>query len=418
MANGKYIVVESLPDQTSFYSWFLSKLLMGMSWSEYAKSLITPFNLLVAFIMCFGLPLIALRFLNGLSVVTHASNEYPWGLFLGWGLFGGVPLSATGFVIATAYYIFGFKKYQPIVRLGVLTGFLGYLFAIIFLLTDLGRPWRIYYPMTVSFGTASVLFLVAWHVTTYLTVQFLEFSPAILEWLRSQRIRKWALKITIGMTIAGIILSTLHQSALGAMFLLVPGKLHQLWYTSYLPELFLCSSIFAALAMVIVVSTLIVRFLRSSTDGAFRDSLDEITLSLGKGAAVVMYVYIALKLVALAHDNNWAVLATPYGYLYLIEMLGFVLAPAVLLGLGYKHGSTGMVRLGAFWAVAGVLFNRINISIIAYNWNLPGHLHHIIPPWQEVAVVLTISAIHVLLFRWIVNRMPVVREEGQYSDKH
>jgi Ni/Fe-hydrogenase subunit HybB-like protein len=408
---------ETLNSNVPFRSWFMDKLLMGMSWPEYRKSLITPFNVVAALILSVGLPLIVLRFVNGLYVVTHASHEYPWGLFLGWGLFGGVPLSATGFVMATAYYIFGFKRYQPLVRLGVLTGFLGYLFAVIYLMTDLGRPWRIYYPMAVGFGTASVLFLVAWHVATYLTVQLLEFSPAILEWLHSKRVRAWAVMITVGMTIAGIILSTLHQSALGAMFLLAPGKLHPLWYSSYIPVFFLSSSIYAALAMVIVVSTLAARFLRHRADQNFLGNLDSLTIGLGTGACVGIYVYFALKIIGIAHDNNWALLGTPYGYWFLVEMLGFVLLPALILTYGVKIRSVFAVRLGAFMAVAGIIMNRLNVSIIAFNWNLPEHLHHIIPPWKEVAVVLAIATVHILIFRWILNRMPVLREQPGY-EKH
>jgi Ni/Fe-hydrogenase subunit HybB-like protein len=194
-----------------FRSWFTRKLLMGMTYPEYIRSLVSPFNVVAAVILCIGLPLIALRFIYGLAFVTHASQNYPWGLYLGWGLFTGVPLSATGFVIGTAYYIFGFKGYRSIVRLAILAGFLGYLFAVIYLLNDLGRPWKIYYPMLIKYGTASVLFLVAWHVALYLTVQFLEFSPSILEWLNSRLVRQWALLMTIGLTIAGIVLSTLHQ---------------------------------------------------------------------------------------------------------------------------------------------------------------------------------------------------------------
>jgi len=399
----------------NFRSWFMDKLLMGMTWPEYFRSLITPFNIVAAMILSVGLPLIAMRFLFGLHVVTHASNDYPWGLYLGWGLFGGVPLSATGFVMATAYYIFGFKRYHPILRLGVLTGFLGYLFAVIYLLIDLGRPWRIYYPMIIGFGTQSVLFLVAWHVATYLTVQLVEFSPAILEWLKSQRVRRWAVMLTIGMTIAGIILSTLHQSALGAMYLLVPGKLHPLWYSSYIPVLFLCSSIYAALAMVIMVSTLAIRFLKNRTDQTFRESLPKLTLGLGQGAAVGMYVYLVFKVIALAHDNRWSLLTTGYGYWYLLEVLGFVLAPALLFTFGVKKQSVSMVRFAAFWAVVGIVFNRINVSIITLNWNLPEHLHHIIPPWTEAMAVLSIATIHVLLFRWILNRMPVLHADTDYE---
>ncbi|KKL85270.1 hypothetical protein LCGC14_1956390, partial [marine sediment metagenome] len=239
-----------------FRQWFMDKLLIGMTWPEYARSLVTPFNLFAAVILCFAVPVFGARYIYGLSAVTHASNDYPWGILLGWGLFGGVPLSGAGFVVATGYYIFGFKGLKPIVRLAVLSGLLGYGFAASYLMIDLGRPWRIYYPMIMGFGTASLLFLVAWHVTVYLTVQLLEFSTTILEWLRSRRVHRWAMLITVAMTIAGIILSTLHQSSLGGMFLLIPGKLHPLWYSTYLPVFFLSSSIYAAMSLVIFVSTL------------------------------------------------------------------------------------------------------------------------------------------------------------------
>jgi Ni/Fe-hydrogenase subunit HybB-like protein len=401
-----------------FRSWFLGKLLMGMTWPDYFRSLITPFNIVAAIILSVGLPILALRFYYGLYFATHASQEYPWGLYLGWGLFGGVPLSATGFVMATAYYIFGFRRYHSLLRLAVLTGFLGYLFAVIYLLTDLGRPWRIYYPMMIGFGTQSVLFLVAWHVATYLTVQLVEFSPAILEWLKSQRVRKWAVMLTIGMTIAGIILSTLHQSALGAMYLLAPGKLHPLWYSSYLPVFFLSSSIYAALAMVIFVSTLAARFLKNRCDGEFLENLPKLTLGLGQGAAVGIYVYFVLKIIGIAHDNNWHYLSTPYGYWFLVELLGFVLAPALLFTYGVKKQSVGVVRFAAFCAVLGIVLNRINVSIIALNWALPEHLHHIIPPWKEAAVVMAIATIHVLIFRWILNRMPVLHAHPDYKETH
>ncbi len=402
----------------NFQSWFMDKLLMGLSWPEYLRTLITPFNIAAMIILSVGLPLIAVRFVQGLASVTHASNEYPWSLLLGWGLFSGVPLSATGFVMATAYYIFGFKRYHPLVRLGVLTGFLGYLFAVIYLMTDLGRPWRIYYPMFVGFGTASVLFLVAWHVATYLTVQLLEFSPAILEWVKSHRVRRWATMITIGMTIAGIILSTLHQSALGALFLLSPGKMHPLWYSQYLPVFFLCSSIYAALSMVIVVSTLAAKFLKDKTDEGFLGSLDRLTIGLGKGASVGIYVYFALKLIGVAHDDNWNLLGTGYGSWFITELLLFVLVPGIILSVGVKKKSAGIVRLGAFSAVIGVIVNRINVSTVAFNWNLVDHLHHIVPPWKEVAIVMAIATLHILIFRWILNRMPVLREHPDYKDAH
>ncbi len=413
MSTNMAVKIEVQPK--NFRSWFMDKLLIGMTWPEYFGSLLTPFNIVAAIILCVGLPLIVMRFLFGIYYVTAASNEYPWGLFLGWGLFGGVPLSATGFVMATAYYIFGYKRYHPLLRLAVLTGLLGYFFAVVYLLNDLGRPWRIYYPMIIGFGTQSVLFLVAWHVATYLTVQVVEFSPAILEWLRSQRVRRWAVMVTIGMTIAGIILSTLHQSALGAMYLLVPGKLHPLWYSPYIWVFFLCSSIYAALAMVIVVSTLSIRFLKNRTDQRFRDTLPTLTLGLGQGAAVGMFVYFVFKMIGIAHDNNWGLLNTPYGYWFLVEIIGFVLVPMLLFTYGVKKQSVGVVRFAAFYAVVGIIVNRLNVSIIALNWLLPHHLDSIIPGWKETMVVVTIVTIHILIFRWILNRMPVLHADAEYE---
>jgi Ni/Fe-hydrogenase subunit HybB-like protein len=315
-------------------------------------------------------------------------------------------------------YILGYKKYHSLVRLGVLTGFMGYLFAVIYLLIDIGRPWRIYYPMAVSYGPTSVLFLVAWHVATYLTVQLLEFSPAILEWINARRSRKWAILITIGMTVGGVILSTLHQSALGALFLLAPGKLHPLWYSAFLPVFAFISSIYAGLCMVIAVSTVAAKWLRERADRQFLDNLDPLTVGLGKAACIVLFVYFALKMIGVAHDDNWALLRTPYGYWWITEIFLFVFAPGLILTWGVKRNSARTVRWGAFCAIAGVILNRLNVSILMFNWNLPNHFRDIVPPAREVAIVLSILTFHILLFRWILNRMPVLREHPDYPEEH
>nr|MDA8122215.1 polysulfide reductase [Deltaproteobacteria bacterium] len=101
---------ELIAREESFSARFTDKLLMGMSLPEYARTLITPFNVVAMLILCIGFPLIGIRFAHGLASVTHASNEYPWSILLGWGLFSGVPLSATGYVMATAVYILGYKQ--------------------------------------------------------------------------------------------------------------------------------------------------------------------------------------------------------------------------------------------------------------------------------------------------------------------
>jgi len=396
-------------------SWARERLFLGLTMTEYMKRLFTPFNIIAGIIVGFGLILIAIRFSQGLGAVTAASQDQPWGLFLAWGLFSGVPLSATGFVLGTAVYVFGLKEYRPVVKNALLLGFLGYLFAVIFLLIDLGRPWRLPYPMFISFGTASVLFLVAWHVALYLSVQFLEFFPSISEWGGWKTLRRWALAITIGLTIAGIILSTLHQSALGAMFLLAPGKLHLLWYSPYIPALFLISAIAAGLCVVIFVNFLSKHFLRDQADSEYLASLDNITLGLGTATSFVLITYFALKVIALAHGNNWDLLNTPFGYWFLVEVLIFVLLPCFLFVYGGRKRKVGLVQFTAVFTIIGIVINRLNVSLIALNWNLP---QRELFNWKEFVIVIAIIAIQVLVYRWIVNRMPVLREHPEYKGEH
>ncbi len=255
----------------------------------------------------------------------------------------------------------------------------------------------------------------AWHVALYLSTQFVEFCPAVFEWLGVDRFRRWALKVTIGATIFGVILSTLHQSALGALLLLAPAKMHPLWYSPYLPLLFFVSSIFGGLSMIIVESTLIRRFLPQRMDPGNRQTLDGLTLGLGKGAALTLFTYFALKMVALAHGHHWDLLGTNYGVWFVVEMLGFVLVPCFLFVAGVRKARAGIVRLAAVFAIAGVIANRFTVSMFAFNWELP---HREFFYGKEVLVVGTILAIEILVYRWIVNRLPVHMEHPRYEGSH
>jgi Ni/Fe-hydrogenase subunit HybB-like protein len=381
---------------------------------DYTKGLITPLNIVVGAIILAGLVLVGIRFSQGLGAVTSGSQEQPWGLFLGWGLFAGVPLSATGFIMGTAVFIFGLKRYRYVVDNAVLLGFLGYLFAVIFLLIDLGRPWRLPYPMVVSFGTASVLFLVAWHVALYLTCQFLEFSPRLLEWGGWRALRRGAIAITIGLTILGIILSTLHQSALGAMFLLTPGKLHPLWYSPYLPVMFLVSAIAAGLSMVIFVSFMTKVFFKKQADSAYLRNIDNITLGLGKAAAFVLFTYFVLKVISVAHGNNWDLISSSWGYWFLVEIIGFVLLPCLLFVYATGRGKVGLVQFTAVLTIVGTIINRLNTSFIALNWNLP---HRELFEWKELVIVIAVVCIEIVVYTWIVNRMPVLRQHKDFMEE-
>ncbi|VVB86011.1 Polysulphide reductase, NrfD [uncultured archaeon] len=395
--------------------WIRDKLFMGLTFKEYFKSLITPLNVVAGLIVLAGAYLIAMRFLFRLSEVTESSNEQPWGLFLSWGLFIGVPFSASGFVIGTAVYIFGLKKYQPIVKNAILLGFLGYLFAVIFLMIDLGRPWRIYYPMIISFGTASIMFLVAWHVSLYLSVQLLEFSPSALAWLGARKLRKVAVGMTLMLTVFGVMLSTLHQAALSGMFLLAPGKLHPLWYTSYLPWLAFISAIGAAIALMIVVTKLSQVFLRERADEHYLSNLDNITLGLGKAASFVLFTYVGLRLISVTHESAWKYINTPFGHWFLVEITILGILP-FLFYYGVQKKNVGIVQVSAALTMVGIIMNRLNISLIAFNWQLPNReLFY----WKEFVVVIAVVTIEIIVYRWVVNRMPVLRQHPDYiGDEH
>ncbi len=409
------IEVESLDKHGISHSWLNEKLFLGLTLKEYVKRSLTPFNMIAGAIVLAGLFLIGMRFIYGLGAITESSNEQPWALLLGVGLFTGVPFSASGFVLGTAVYIFGQKQYKPVVKNAILLGFLGYFFAVVFLMIDLGRPWRIYYPMALSFGPASVMFLVAWHVALYLSVQALEFSPSALEWLNLGLFRKWVVGMTLSLTIAGIMLSTLHQSALGAMFLLAPGKLHPLWYTSYLPWLHFISAIAAGLVYVIVVSKFTQLFLKDRADANYLSSLDGITLGIGKAASFILFTYVGLRLSSVAYEDAWKYLNTPYGHWFLFEFMLFAILP-FLFYYGVQKKNVGIVQFSALLTMVAVILNRLNITLIAFNWQLS---ERVLFYWKEVIVVIAVLTIEVLVYRWVVNRMPVLRQHPDYlGDEH
>ncbi|HUC42439.1 MAG TPA: NrfD/PsrC family molybdoenzyme membrane anchor subunit [Candidatus Sulfotelmatobacter sp.] len=388
---------------------FADRLFLGATAREYARGLLTPGNLAIAGILAVGLPVLAYRFAFGLGAATHLSQQSPWGLWIGFDMLCGMALAAGGYTLAAAVYMFGLKEYRPVVRAAILTGFLGYVFAVIGLLCDLGQPWRIPYPLVYSWGTTSVMFEVGWCVALYTSVLALEFLPAFFEWLGWTTPLRLLGKIELGAIVLGIVLSTLHQSSLGSLFLMAPGKLHPLWYSPYLPVFFFVSSIAAGLAMVIVESRISHRLFHDRTEPARRVDVDRIALGLGRAAAVVLFAYVFLRLQGVAEAGAWRELATPWGAWWLVEVGGFALVPSFIFAYGSRHALIGAVRTAALLAIVGVVLNRINVSIIALHWKNP--LVYV-PSWMEIVGSVTIVTLGVVTFRWIVNRMPILSGRG------
>jgi Ni/Fe-hydrogenase subunit HybB-like protein len=392
-------------DGKSIWRFLLTELKPKGKW-------LTPFNIISIPVILLGLVLIVIRFWKGIGSITNLTQEVPWGLWIGFDVVTGVAFAGGAYVITFMVYILKMDKYHSIVRITVLNGFLAYVFYAGALLLDLGKPWNVINPIIGnSFGTSSVLFLVAWHFLLYMIAELIEFSPAVAEWLGARRARKILSGMTIAAVIFGITLSTLHQSGLGALFLMAKDKIHPLWYSEFIPILFLVSSIFAGLSMVIFEGSVSHKVFFNQISEKNHEAQSGIIHGLAKICAATMFAYFFLQLLVFIHDKRWDLLSTPMGYWFMVEMIGFVLVPMLLFFYSYRRHNIFMIRLAAILTMLGVILNRLNVTVIGFRWDASVHY---VPSWMEFAVTLTVIFIEIWVLRWVINRMPVLRESPSW----
>jgi Ni/Fe-hydrogenase subunit HybB-like protein len=156
--------------------------------------------------------------------------------------------------------------------------------------------------------------------------------------------------------------------------------------------------------MVIAVSTIASKTMAWRFDLRFRESLDRITVSLAKGASMGLATYLTIKLLSIAHDNKWGYFATGWGQWYLIEIMIGVLIPLVLFTVAIRNRQMAVIRLSAFLVVIGIFLNRLNTSMFTFNWKLP---YREIPHWREVVICLTIYSVYIVVYRFILYRLPI-----------
>lgn len=343
-----------------------------------------------------------LRFTKGLGAATNLSDKFPWGLWIGFDVLCGVGLAAGGFVLAAAVYILNLEEYKPILPSAILTAFLGYLLVIVALLYDLGKPWNIWHPI-VMWNPESVMFEVAWCVMLYTTVLALEFSPMVFQKLRLEKPQRILKAVTIPLVVAGVILSTLHQSSLGSLYLIVPEKLYPIWYSSNLPYLFFLSAVAVGPAMVTVESYLSSR--------AFKREIEIHILSkLAKVTAVALMVYFVLKVEDMINYKLF-----PYIFklnyealMFWVEFIIGVIVPIILL----TNSRVRRSKKGLFWAqfitVLGFILNRLNVSITGLeSYTQAGYF----PKWTEIMVTIFLVSLGFALFRLIAKHFPIFPPE-------
>jgi c(7)-type cytochrome triheme protein len=364
-------------------------------------------RMVLGLIMAAGLYATVIRVTQGLGPATNLSDEFPWGLWIGFDILVGVGLAAGGFVIAATVHVFHIKKYEEIARPTILTAFLGYLLVIFALLFDLGRPYRIWHPLVMR-NPHSVMFEVAWCVMLYTTVLALEFSPLVFSRLNWKKPLKIVRALYIPLVILGVLLSTLHQSSLGTLYVIVPDKLYGLWYTPLLPVFFFLSAIAAGLSMTIFESYMSYR--------AFGKRLEhELLEGLARVMVVILAVLLVWKLQDLSGRGNLhlAFELTQESVMFWGEVgLGVVL-PMVLFVIPQVRASQGGLFFGAMLTIMGFIINRLNVAITGVS-RASGVSY--IPSWMEFAITTSIVALGFVLFRLAVKYLNVFPEEKHTVD--
>ncbi len=349
------------------------------------------------------------RFTQGLGRSTNLSDQFPWGIWISFDVLCGVMLAAGGFTLTAAVHILNIKRLHSIVRPTVLTAFLVYVLVCVALMYDLGKPYNIWHPLIMR-NPHSVMFEVAYCVMLYTTVLSLEFAPIVLEKFNLQKPLKVIRAALIPLVICGVILSTLHQSSLGTLYLIMPEKLHPFWYTPLLPVFFFISAIAVGLAMTIFESSMSAKH--------FGRQLElPILQELGRVLAVVLGVYAILRVEDLVHRGVIGLMFQPgyETYLFWLEVSLSVILPLGLLAQAKIRNSPGGLYLAAVLTVLGFITNRMNVSITGFESAAGAHYF---PKWTELSVTGAIIAAGFALFGLAVKYLPIFPEEEEATELH
>lgn len=349
------------------------------------------------------------RFAQGLGAATNLSDEFPWGLWIGFDVLVGVGVAAGGFVIAATVHVFRMKRYESIARPALLTAFLGYLMVILAILFDLGRPLRIWHPL-VMWNPRSVMFIVAWCEMLYAIVLAMEFSPLVFERLGLKKPLRLVRRLMTPLVILGVLLSVTHQSSLGSLYVIAPDKLHPLWYSPLLPVLFFVSAVAVGLAMTMFESCMSSR--------AFGRRLEsDLMRGLSRSVVVTQLVYLVLRANDLLYRDalGYAFQATPEAILFWGEIgLGSALPMALLATRRVRSSESGMF-FAATLTVMGFIVHRLNVAVTGMTgWSGVSYF----PSFTEVSVTVFLVALGVAVFGLAARYLPVFPAGEEEKQAH
>ncbi len=363
----------------------------------------TFWRVVAALILIAGAVATFQRFVYGLGYATHLSDDFPWGLWIGFDVISGVGLAAGGFTITAIVYIFNLKKYHCIVKPTVLTAFMGYVLVGTALLWDLGKYYDIWHPLV--FGNHhSAMFELGVCVASYTGVLALEFASIALgkfKWLRKPV--GFLKSIYIVLVILGVLISTLHQSSLGTLYVIVPEKLHPLWYSRLLPIYFFFTAVGAGLGMTVVESYL-------SWRGMGHEAPLPVLANLVRGMVVIQLTFFVAMFEGLivSHKLGYLVDGSFESGMWWLEMALWVFIPTIIA----FRKKWMLTRLGVFTAgfsgVLGFLMNRLNVSMTAFQWSAKVKY---VPSWQEMVVSASFVVVSFIIFAYGVKYFGLFHEE-------
>ena len=344
------------------------------------------------------------RFSLGLGATTNLQDSVPWGLWIGFD-FIGVGLAAAGFTIAATVHIFNIHKYEPLVRPAILTAFLGYSVVVCLLLVDLGRPENFWHPL-VMWNIHSVMFEITWCIICYSTVLLLEFAPVILEKFNLKAPIKFLKIISIPIVIAGVLFSTLHQSSFGSLYLIVPGKLHQLWYSSLLPVHFFISCVAAGLSMIIFESYLIAR--SCTKENGFCNTGLKMNILSGASFVVLiaLIVGLLLKIYDFVSNDKLIYLTIPSmeTSLFYLEIIIGTIVPIYLLSYKKFREDKKWLYIISICVISGLILNRLNVSITGL---VASSGINYFPSFDEISITMMLVVLAIIAFRLIAKNFSV-----------
>lgn len=369
-----------------------------------ARQILAIFAALMIWIA--GAGFLIARFFWGLTTATALSDVMPWGLWIAFKL-SFVACAAGGFTFAAIVYVFRLEKYRPIVRTAVLTGLIGYTTFIISLLFDLGRWYNIWHPV-VMWNPHSVMFEIAWCVMLYTAVLYAEFSPAFFERAGWKRMQKIMHAITVPLVIAGVVLSTLHQSSLGSLYLIQFTKLDPLFWSPLIPVFFFTSAVATGLAMLMVVPCINAR--------AFHcENKQELLATLAKPAAIVLSIYLVLKVGDLLMRGELPRLLAPTAMsaLWWLEVVGGIVIPIAIFWAPQARTNPRVRITAAVMVIGGVTLGRFNIALFGFTEYL-GRLNvTYIPSLGEWMITLALIAAAVAAYIAAVKLLPILPQSSK-----